>query len=147
MFISGSGWEPAVELFGKNFGSSRSSPDERFGFSDRVPEHRLGDVIDRSPRFALRRSVGADERAAAGAGFGGPVPLQVAIGSCHGVRVDGEIDGERLDGRQLLARCQGPQCDGPLYLLDELEVERDTASRIDDEDCGHYVCFWSSAAA
>ena len=60
-----------------------------------------------------------------------------SIGASDRVGVNGEIDGEGLDGGELLAGSQRPKRDRSLNLLDQLQVERNPASRVDGEYGGH----------
>ena len=59
--------------------------------------------------------------------------FELAIGSEHSIRVDGQIDGDLPDGRQLRSGRQLPRSNPALNLVDELAIDGDAAVLVEPE--------------
>lgn len=117
-------------------GDLRSTETERFGFPYGEVDRAGRDVGYGAPSVA-NGAIAPYERAAPRTGLDHPIAFKLAVNAGDSVGINGQLQGQRLDGRQLLARSQRPERDGPLHLLDELQVKRDPAARIDRKDGGH----------
>ena len=77
-----------------------------------------------------------DERADALLGAEDASDLELPVGADDGVGVDGEVDGQLPDRRQLVAWREGPGGDAAEDLVDDLAVDGDSAGHVPMEGGG-----------
>ena len=75
----------------------------------------------------------ADESSGALMSFEQASEFELAVGSHDRVGIDGEIDGELTNGRELIAGSQRSGGDAGAYLIDELAVDGDASVQIKRE--------------
>jgi len=63
------------------------------------------------------------------------VAFELGVGAIHRVGIDRQIHGHLTDGGQLIAGSQFTERDGMQDLLPELEVDGNTAGRVEVEQC------------
>src|SRR5579871_527106 len=62
--------------------------------------------------------------------------FELAISPHHGIRIDGEIDRELPDSRQLISGGQCARSDSCAHLIDQLAIDRDPGMQVERESEG-----------
>jgi hypothetical protein len=79
------------------------------------------------------RTLSRDEGAGALLGVEDASDFELSIGPQDGVGVDGEVDGDLADSRELVSHCERASGEASLHLIDELTINRDATAVIESE--------------